>query len=73
MALPADAVPAFRQAPILLVPTIAAVGGGGATTFDATSDGRRFLIRESAGEVSVAAPIQVILNWPALMTSGSPR
>jgi serine/threonine protein kinase/Tol biopolymer transport system component len=72
MALAVDAMPVFRQAPVLLVPTRTAVVSGGSSTFDVTADGRRFLVRERA-DTAELAPMQVILNWPALMATDTTR
>ena len=72
MALSVEAAPVFRKAPVLLVPTRTAVPGAGASAFDVTPDGRRFLVRER-GDVESAAPMQVILNWPALLTASGAR
>jgi Tol biopolymer transport system component len=72
MALSAEAAPVFRQAPVLLVPTRTAVAGAGSSAFDVTPDGRRFLVRER-GDVESTAPMQVILNWPAVLTASGAR
>ena len=70
MAAAVDTSSGFRHtAPVLQAPVRGAVTGGGATGFDVTQDGRRFLIRERAEEPDPAAPMHVILNWPALLTT----
>jgi Tol biopolymer transport system component len=66
MALAVDTVPDFHRAPGLLVKVPTAALGAGATSFDVTADGRRFLVREPVNE-TVETPVQVILNWPALL------
>jgi len=71
MALAVDAAPVFRQAPMLLVPTRIAALGAGASNFDVTADGRRFLVREPVDEPDEPAPMQMILNWPALVAKGT--
>ena len=69
MAAAVETSSGFRHAaPVLQVPVRGVVTGGGATGFDVTLDGRRFLIRERAEEPDPAAPMHVILNWPALLT-----
>jgi eukaryotic-like serine/threonine-protein kinase len=70
MAAAVETSAGFRHtAPVLQVPVRGAVTSGGGTGFDATQDGRRFLIRERAEEPDPAAPMHVILNWPALLTT----
>lgn len=59
--------PALRySSPALLFQTRAIVGGG-ATAYDVTADGRRFLIREWAEPADSAMPMHVVLNWPTLL------
>jgi len=72
MGLSVEAAPVSRKAPVLLVPTRTAVAGTGESAFEVTPDGRRFLVRER-GDVESAAPMQVILNWPALLTASGAR
>jgi len=68
MAVPVETTREFRSGtPVLVVPSRVAVTGAGAASFDATQDGRRFLIRERADQPDPAAPMHVILNWPALV------
>jgi hypothetical protein len=70
MAVSVETKSAFNYtAPALLVASRAAVGGALAQSFDVTQDGRRFLIRERAGDTDPAVPMHVVLNWPALLAS----
>jgi len=59
--------------PTVLVPLRSIGAAGGAQLFDVTSDGRRFLVREPAEAADPAAPMHVILNWPALVRQPASR
>lgn len=74
MVVQVETSPTFRysKAALLFKPPGIAPGGG-ATAYEVAPDGRRFLIREPAGAPDPGVPMQVILNWPALLAPGQSR